>query len=242
MSRRKRNPFFVLYQWLIALPVLMVLTVLTAVLTMILSPLLPNSQISYYPARWWGKLFCWLFFIRVKIRGLENIDMKQSSVIAINHQSMFDIFVVYGWLPSIFKWMMKAELRRLPFVGAACASAGHIFIDRSNPIAAKHSIEKAEKQLTNGVSVVIFPEGTRTRTGQMGKFKKGAFRIATDLQLPIIPATLRGSFERMKRDTFRIYPGTIELIIHPPVETSKYSAEQMQELVDETWKIINNAL
>jgi len=239
---RKRSLFFVVYQWLVAFPVLLVLTILTAVFTIILSPLLPNSQISYFPARWWGRTFCYLLFIKVEIKGLENIKLNQSCVVALNHQSMYDIFVVYGWLPSIFKWIMKAELRKIPFVGKACASAGHIFIDRSNPIAAKHSLEKAEKQLQNGVSVVIFPEGTRTKTGAMGKFKKGAFRIATDLELPIIPATIKGSFESITRNTFQVYPGKIELVIHPAIETKNYSAEHMQQLVDDTWNTINNEL
>lgn len=239
---RKRSLFFVVYQWLVAFPVLLVLTILTAVFTIILSPLLPNSQISYFPARWWGRAFCYLLFIKVEIKGLENIQLNQSCVVALNHQSMYDIFVVYGWLPSIFKWIMKAELRKIPFVGKACASAGHIFIDRSNPIAAKHSLEKAEKQLQNGVSVVIFPEGTRTKTGAMGKFKKGAFRIATDLELPIIPATIKGSFESITRNTFQVYPGKIELVIHPAIETKNYSAEHMQQLVDDTWNTINNEL
>jgi len=96
-------------------------------------------------------------FVKVKITGLEKLNPRQSYVIVCNHQSIYDIFVVYGWLPMIFKWMMKEEVRRIPFVGIACEAAGHIFINRSNPVAAKHSLEKAESQLKNGVSVVIFP-------------------------------------------------------------------------------------
>ena len=192
--KTKPHPLFVLYQWLVAFPVLLVLTILTAVFTIILSPVFPNAQFSYFPARWWGRFFCYLLFIKVKITGIEKLDPKKSYVIAANHQSIYDIFVVYGWLPMIFKWVMKAELRRIPLVGKACESAGHIFINRKNPVSAKKSLDRAEAQLRNGVSVVVFPEGTRTYTGQMGKFKKGAFRMAADLQLPIVPVTLRGCF------------------------------------------------
>ena len=103
------------------------------------------------------RLFCWIMFVRVKIEGLENLNRKQSYVVACNHQSMYDIFVIYGWLPMFFKWIMKAELRKIPLVGKACESAGHIFINRSSAMAAKHSLEKAEAQLQNGVSVVVFP-------------------------------------------------------------------------------------
>jgi len=239
---RKINPLFLVYQWLIAFPVLLVLTVLTARATTVLSPMLPNSQLSYFPARWWGRIFCRILFVRVRIKGLENLDMKQSCIVAINHQSIFDIFVVYGWLPSIFKWIMKAELRKIPLVGKACAAAGHIFIDRSNPIAAKHSLAIAENQLKNGVSVVIFPEGTRTKTGEMGKFKKGAFRIAADLELPIVPVTLNGSFDRITRKTFLVSPGIIEMIIHKPIDVRPFLPDKLQELADVTKENIQKDL
>ena len=238
----KINPFFLLYQWFIALPVLIVITALVALATIILSPITPNSQIAYYPARWWGRMFCYLLFIRVKISGLEHLDPKQSYIVAANHQSAFDIFVIYGWYPYIFKWIMKAELRRIPLVGKACESVGHIFMDRSNPVAARKSLERAESQLTNGISVVIFPEGTRTYTGKMMKFKKGAFRLATELRLPIAPLTIRGSFDRMKRNTFMVSPGVIELIFHAPVDISPYSPDQLAPLMQVTYDIIESAL
>ena len=101
--KTKPHPLFVLYQWLVALPVLLVLTILTAVFTIVLSPVFPNAQFSYFPARWWGRFFCYLLFIKVKITGIEKLDPKKSYVIAANHQSIYDIFVVYGWLPMIFK-------------------------------------------------------------------------------------------------------------------------------------------
>jgi 1-acyl-sn-glycerol-3-phosphate acyltransferase len=240
--KTKPHPLFVLYQWLVAFPVLLVLTILTAVFTIILSPVFPNAQFSYFPARWWGRFFCYLLFIKVKITGLEKLDPKKSYVIAANHQSIYDIFVVYGWLPMIFKWVMKAELRKIPLVGKACESAGHIFIDRKNPVAAKKSLDRAEAQLRNGVSVVVFPEGTRTYTGQMGKFKKGAFRMATDLQLPIVPVTLRGCFERLPRNGFVVTPGLIEMIIHEPVEVEGYEHEKQPELMQKLHDIIESAL
>ncbi|MBP1676384.1 MAG: phospholipid/glycerol acyltransferase [Bacteroidetes bacterium] len=239
---KKASLFFTIYQWVIAFPVLLVLTILTAVFTIVLSPLLPNSQISYFPARWWGRLFCYLLFVKVRLVGIDKLNPKQSYVIACNHQSMYDIFVIYGWLPMYFKWMMKAELRKIPLVGKACAAAGHIFINRSNAIAAKHCIEKAEAQLQNGVSVVIFPEGTRTYNGEMGPFKRGAFRIATDLSLPIVPVTLRGCFEVMPRNSFRITPGIIEVIVHDPIDVNTYLPDNAQGLMNKTWQDIHAGL
>lgn len=240
--KSKHNFFFILYQWIIAFPILLILTIFTSVFTIILSPLLPNRQVSYLPARWWAKSFCTLLFINVKISGLEYLDSKQSYILVSNHQGIFDIFVIYGWLPSIFKWIMKAELRKIPLVGIACESAGHIFMDRSNLIAAKHSIEKAEAQLKNGVSVVIFPEGTRTRNGEMGSFKKGAFRIAADLRLPIVPITIRGSFDRLHRNSLNVHPGLIEMIVHEPIDVRIFLPDQISELIQQTWAVIHDDL
>ena len=240
--KTKPHPLFVLYQWLVAFPILLVFTVITALFTILLSPIFPNAQFSYFPARWWGRLFCYLLFVKVKITGLEKLDPKKSYIIAANHQSIYDIFVVYGWLPMIFKWVMKAELRRVPLVGKACESAGHIFIDRKNPVSAKKSLDKAEAQLRNGVSVVVFPEGTRTYDGKLAKFKKGAFRMATDLQLPIVPVTLRGCYERMPRTTFNVTPGLIELIVHNPVEVKGYENDKQHELMQKLHDIIASEL
>lgn len=235
----KFNPLYFIYQWLIAMPLIVVVTALVAILTSILSPLFPNCDFSYWPARFWGRFICYVLFIRVKTVNMDQIDFSRSYVIAANHQSIFDIFAIYGWLPNIFKWIMKAELRRIPLVGHACQSAGHIFIDRTHPIAARKSLERAENQLKNGVSVVIFPEGTRTKTGLMGKFKKGAFLIATDLHLPILPITIKGSYERVIKGSFNFRPGTIEMIFHQPVDVNEYLPDNTQELIEHTRNVIS---
>ena len=240
--RPKKHILFRLYQWTIAYPILLVLTILVALATIILSPLLPNSKLSYYPARWWGRVICRLCFVQVRVVGRQLLHPEQSYVFVLNHQSIFDIFVVYGWLPCIFKWMMKAELRKIPLVGKACESAGHIFINRSSPIAAKQSLKRAESQLRNGVSLVIFPEGTRTYTGEVGKFKRGAFQIAADLSLPVVPVTLRGSFERMRRNSANVTPGLIEMIIHEPIDMNSFHPEQMPELIRKTRDKIESSL
>ncbi|MDR1585322.1 MAG: 1-acyl-sn-glycerol-3-phosphate acyltransferase [Prevotellaceae bacterium] len=233
---------FTVYFWLIAVPVLCAATVVTALLTIVLSPLFPDSKLSYFPARSWARFVCFVLFVRVKISGMEHIDPKQSYVFVLNHQSYFDIFIVYGWLPSIFKWIMKSELRKIPFVGLACQAAGHIFIDRSSPVAASKSVEKAKEQLQHGVSVVVFPEGTRTRDGKMQPFKRGAFRIAADLELPIVTATLIGSYERFPRTTSRFTPGKVELRIHKAIDVKPYLPDKISELIDFTWKEINSEL
>lgn len=235
-------PFYFLYMCVVAVPLLIVSTIITSVLTLILSPLFPNNMISYTPAIIWAKFVCYVFLVRVKINGLDNISNKQSYIFTSNHQSMFDILVVYGWLPFIFKWVMKMELRKVPFLGAACASAGHIFIDRSNPIAAKKSMTNASMQLINGNSVVIFPEGTRTKTGKVGKFKRGAFLLAMELKLPIVPITLSGSYDRLPPNSIFIKPGKITMQIHPPIDSTRYKMEESSVLLRQTQEIVKSGL
>ena len=222
---------FFLYQWLIYVPVLAVLTLLTAVSTYIFAHVFGDKEITYFPARTWSRLACWLAFIKVEIKGVENFERDISYIFVANHQSIFDIFVVYGWLKSRFKWIMKKELRKIPFVGAACEAAGHIFIDRSNPIAAKRSIELAKQKIINGSSIVVFPEGTRTYDGSVGNFKKGGFKIATDFDLPLVPITISGAFECMSRHTFLITPCKITMTIHPAIPHSRYETDEEQKAI-----------
>ena len=128
---------------------------------------------------------------------------------------------------------MKKELRKIPFVGTACAVAGHIFVDRSNPRAAMESLTYIKAQLHDGISTVIFPEGTRTRTGEMGRFKQGAFKIAMDMDLPVVPISLSGFFDAMPRNKFYVKPfSRVALHIGKPIDISQFNDinEAMTEL------------
>ncbi|MBN1462599.1 MAG: 1-acyl-sn-glycerol-3-phosphate acyltransferase [Paludibacteraceae bacterium] len=220
------KPLFIIYEFLILIPILIVATILTALSTICLSYIQSKPLLKTIPPRLWSKLVCFLSFISVSVEGLEKIDPKKSYIFVANHQSFFDIWVIYGWLNNPFSWIMKKELRKIPFVGNACEAAGHIFIDRSSPIAAKKSIAEAEKKLINGNCIVVFPEGTRTHDGNVGSFKRGAFSIATDIKLPIVPMTIIGAYERMSRHTFIVTPGKIKLIIHTPIESNNDLSEQ----------------
>ena len=188
------NPFYILYQYLIAWPLLAVLTVFTAIFT-VCTVHWKNAEFVHKVQQFWSRSFFWLMFLPVSVDGTEHIQPGQSYVFVANHQSMFDVWLVYGWLPVIFKWLMKAELRKVPFVGIGCKAAGHIFVDRRNAKAAMESLQEVERQLVNGVCTVIFPEGTRSLNGEVGRFKRGAFQIAIDLGLPVIPLSLDGCFE-----------------------------------------------
>lgn len=223
------------------MPLFFVSTILTALFTILLTPL-SNFRISNLPGRMWGRTICALFFIRVRIKGLENIQNGQSYIFAANHQSMFDIYVLYGWLPVLFKWVMKAPLRKIPLVGYACQKAGHIFIDQTSRSSAKHMLEDARRQLTNGISVIIFPEGTRTRDGRINRFKRGAFTLATELELPVLPVTIDGAFDCQRRGSAFIRPGTICITVHRPICPTAHDKSDTKRLSEQCQSAIQSAL
>ena len=240
--KRRINPFIVIYLLIVFLPLAIIATALTAIITIIMSTLFGDHKWGYYPAMVWSRFMCIIALVRVHIIGQENYDPKQSYIFIANHQSILDIFLIYGWLDSRFKWIMKKEIRKIPLVGKACEAAGHIFIDRSNAIKAKHSIEKAEERLQNGSSVVIFPEGSRTCTGVIGKFKRGAFSIAADLHLQVVPITIRGAFDIMPPRSAYIKPGHIEMIIHKPIDTTELTPNNLNDFISKTHQIIAHEL
>ena len=217
------KPLYIIYQYLIAFPLIIVVTLFTAIFTILCFPW-KNGKAPRAVQVFWSRSVLWFLLIPIKVTGQENVDPKQSYVFVANHQSFLDVFAVYGWLPNNFKWLMKKEIRKVPFVGTACAVAGHIFVDRSNPRAALQSMDHIKKELVDGISTVIFPEGTRTKTGEMGRFKQGAFKIAMDMGLPVVPLSLGGFFKAMPSGQAFANPrARVSLHIGKPIEISQFN-------------------
>lgn len=210
------NILYIIYQIVFALPIMIVLTILTALFTMVGS-IFNDRFWGYWPGMIWGRIFYLVFLIPVRVHGRENMPAGQSCVIAANHQSYWDAFLMYGFIGVKFKWIMKKELGKVPFVGWACRMAGHVLIDRSNRTNSMESIRQAESRLNNGMSVVIFPEGTRTPDGKMGRFKRGAFLIAQELSLPIVPVSIDGNYKLMNRHAWHVTWTPVTVTIHKPI-------------------------
>lgn len=209
-----------LYQLCVVLPLFLLASILTALVTVV-GCLLGNGHFwGYYPGKCWSRFIVALLFLPVKVEGRENLRKGQSYVFVANHQGAFDIFLIYGFLNRNFKWMMKRSLRKVPFVGMACQYAHHIFVDRSGVSKIKATYDEARKVLRDGMSLVVFPEGARSFTGHMGKFRRGAFMLADELQLPVCPLTINGSFDVMPRmrDWHWVEWHPLTLTIHKPIE------------------------
>ncbi len=231
-----------LYQWFILAPVFIVLTIITAIIVIVFSSIFGDRYWSYYPPKWWSRLTCWLSFCRVKTSGHENLDKDTSYVFVSNHQGAFDIFLTYGFLNHNIKWIQKAVLRKLPFVGKASEIAGHVFVDNSSIASRIKTVEKAKKILEGGVSLIIFPEGSRTYDGKLSTFRRGAYRIAIDMGLPIVPITINGPYDIMKINTYQLHPGKLELIIHKPIPTANLRKEDISALLEQTKETIYSGL
>ena len=230
-----------LYQWIIVMPIMVVITIMTALIT-IIGCFLGNHRVwGYYPGLIWSRLFCLISLVRIEVRGREKLDRSTSYVFVANHQGAYDIFLIYGYLGHKFKWMMKSSLRRIPFVGAACAAAGFIFVNRSGK-GLRETLAAAEKILTGGMSLVVFPEGSRTPDGKIHRFKKGAYQIADDLSLPVVPLTIDGSYRVLSKNSKLIRPGKIVLTVHDPIFPQADGHYDMDALITDSYRVIEAAL
>ena len=231
-----------IYELFIFAPIFVLATIITAIIVMIGCLLGNRTFWGYYPPQYWSKLTCRLALCRIKVVRRGKLDTNKSYVFVPNHQGAFDIFLIYGYLNQNIKWVQKQELRKLPFVGKASEIAGHVFVDQSNLKSMKDTIVKAEAQLGKGSSMVIFPEGARTKTGKMGRFKRGAFVIAKEMDLEIVPVTVNGPFDLMKMHTYLLNPCKLELIVHEPISTKKLNDDNMPEFIGNCREIVHSSL
>lgn len=189
-------------------------------------------------ARIWGKGILIVSGIKVTVYGLENIDPDRSYIYMSNHQSNFDIPVLLACLPVQFRWLAKAELFKIPIFGRAMRGAGYVKIDRFNQDSAFESINEAAGKMQNGVSIMIFPEGTRSRDGKIRSFKKGGFVMAVDSGAPIVPVILQGTWPIMAKSSLRINTGNVALHIEKPIATSGYTRDTKNDLIESVRAVI----
>ncbi|MDE6369685.1 MAG: 1-acyl-sn-glycerol-3-phosphate acyltransferase [Muribaculaceae bacterium] len=233
--------FYRIYQLFIMLPILLTATIIAAIFTAVGSILFGGKWWGYWPAHIWAKLFCIMTFVKVTVYGRENISKGTSYVFVANHQGAYDIFSIYGYLNHNFKWMMKKSLERIPLVGYSCRKAGHIYVDNHSPAAIRQTMQDAEKQLAGGMSVVVFPEGSRTFDGKVHAFRRGAYTLAVEFGLPVVPVTIDGAFDVMPRTSWLPRPGHIKLTIHRPIEAPA-DGHDLKNLIDQSRKTIISAL
>lgn len=208
---------YILYEVCIILPIFLVLSILAGFVTTVGCMCGFGKFMGYWPGVIWGRLVCWLCLCPYKVEGREKIDKNTSYVFVPNHQGAFDIFLLYAGLGHDFRWMLRKGIKKIPVAGISCEKAGQIWVDEHGTTGMMHTVRQALNTLKGGTSLVIFPEGTRTKTGRLNPFKKGAFALAAMLRKPVVPITIEGPYKIMKKGSFLIVPHRMRLIIHDPL-------------------------
>lgn len=184
----------------------------------------------------WCRLLCELNGVKVEIDGIENILTDRPQIFVSNHQGYFDIFALSGYLPVQIRWVAKSSLFKIPFLGGAMKASGYIPVERDDRKKAYEAFNKTLEKIKCGSSVIIFPEGTRSEDGEIGPFKKGSNLIASRSKSPMVPVTIIGSRDIIKKGSASIIPGPIQVVISPPVDPSpdKKENEELLQSIRET--------
>jgi 1-acyl-sn-glycerol-3-phosphate acyltransferase len=198
-----------------------------------------SERIQHFCMKRWSRDNLWLSRTRVELEGLEYIDRTQSQLLVANHSGLHDILSLAAFLPIRFRWIAKKSLFKVPFMGWHMTRSGYIPIDRDNPREAAKTILAAAKIIKGGVSAIAFPEGKRSRTGDLDAFEGGAFALALRTGTPLVPITLEGSHRVIVPQTFMVNPGvTIRIKIDHPIDVSQYAHTDRRQLMEEVHEIM----
>ncbi len=219
--------------WLIKNLIAVLYSLLIAIASIIIWPFDTGYRLSSPLMRIWTRGLLFLYGIKVKVIGTENIIPGEGKIYISNHASYLDIFVQLAYLPDNVRMIYKKEINKVPVLGWAMLCAGFIPIDRENIRDAMKSLDKAAERVKKGLSAVIYPEGTRTRDGSIGEFKRGMFFLADKAKADIVPVTLSGTFELMPGGSPKVKGGTVIMVIDKPV---KYRKDK--ELLNEIREIV----
>ncbi len=183
-------------------------------------------------ARGWARTLLFATGVKVKAAGGDRIDPSASYIYFANHESFYDILVLFAYLPGQIRFLAKQGLFYLPILGWSMAAAGFVPVDRFDRRNAAASLEKAAKKLKRGKSLIIFPEQTRTQTGELLPFKKGGVLIALKTGHPIVPVGLAGTFPILKKGSFFLTPGPVAIEIGDPIATAGKTVADRDELLN----------
>ncbi len=189
----------------------------------------------------WGRMIIKVGGGSVEVSGLENLPESNRICFITNHQSYIDIPVILGWVPKPMGAIGKHSLKYVPFLNLWLKPLGAILIDRKNLKQSKKVIEKGIERIRSGHPIIIAPEGTRSRSNRMNRFKPGSFKLATESGAYIVPLTVDGSYRGLEEHG-RIVPAHVKLVIHPPITPEEVKKMSTRELAEKCWKIVNEGL
>ena len=218
------------------IPLVSVYTIVLGTTSLVSTLFDRSGNFAHACARAWARLILGTTGVRVRVSGLEHLEPGRSYVFAANHQSIYDIPILFASIPAQLRIVAKQSLGQIPFMGWHLRRAGHLLVDRKNPGA--DIVRKMRRLVSESSSLIVFPEGTRSVDGRLGRFKKGSFLVAIDAGLPVVPVSISRSRQVMSKGQLMVRPGEVELTVHPPIATSGVArdavvpfAERVREIV-----------
>jgi 1-acyl-sn-glycerol-3-phosphate acyltransferase len=231
----KLPPFHWWRTVLFLIPALALFTIVLGTMSLLSSVVDARGVFAHRCARWWSGLLLWTAGVTVERRGVPPPEAT-SCIFVANHSSHYDTPILFTALPRQLRIIAKATLGRIPFVGWHLQRAGHLLVDRQNPGASV--LKKMQRMVRQGASLIVYPEGSRTRDGQVMKFKGGVFLLAIETGLPIVPVTVSGSRVVMPKGRLMVCPGTVTVTVHEAIPTSGLTREDARPLADRVRTIV----
>lgn len=221
------------------IPAIAVYTIVLGTVSLLSTFFDRRGHVAHGCARTWSWLILKTTGVTVTLKG-EPPPVADSFVFASNHQSIYDIPVLFWTVPHQLRIISKASLGNFPFLGWHLRRAGHLLVDRDNPGASV--LKKMQRMIAQQASLIIFPEGTRSRDGSVGRFKGGVFLLAIDSGLPIVPVSVSGSLHVMLKGRLMTCPGHVTVTIHPPIDTTGMTRADARALAARTRDVIAEAV
>jgi len=226
--------FYTIRFWFLAFILTFVLS-LTAVVVRLFDP---SGNLSHKVSALWCRLLCEWNGVEVTLEGMENVDREHPQIFLANHQGYFDIFALSGYLPVQIRCVAKASLFKVPFLGWAMRASDYVSVARDDRKNAYKAFLASLEKVKSGASIIIFPEGTRSKDGSIGPFKKGSGLLATRSGAPVIPTTLIGSYDIIQKGSAWIKPGRVKIILSPPIKMDSKSDDKGEGELDRIRGII----
>jgi 1-acyl-sn-glycerol-3-phosphate acyltransferase len=219
------------------IPAITLYTIVLGTLSLTSSLFQKTGYFAHWCARTWSRLILVTTRVDVDVTGLDRLERNRTYVFVSNHQSIYDIPILFWSLPYQLRIIAKESLGRFPFLGWHLRRTGHMLVDRSRPDRAK-IFGWASRLTSNGLSLIVFPEGTRSHDGRVARFKGGSFLLALEAGLPVVPISVIGSRHVMLKDRLATYPGHVKLVVHEPIDTTSLAGTDPREFAERVRQII----
>ena len=220
----------------VLIPAISIYTIVCGSISLLSTLVDRSGDFAHRCARVWARLILKTSGVTVSVSGLERLDRSRSYVFAANHQSIYDIPIVFTALPYQLRIVAKQSLGRIPFMGWHLHLAGHLLVDRSRPGAGV--VKKMARLVGEQHSLIVFPEGTRSIDGTIQRFKGGSFALAVEAGLPVVPITICGSRHVMTKGQLMVRPGAVTVAIHEPIETAGVPRDAVREMAERVRAVV----